>query len=106
MGKEADADAVHPDADAVDKIAGFAAAPEEQFFDAGEEKLEAVDSKIGRSGRHENKVEVVANARNTTLASNASPIFSTSFFSTTALSCEDCWDLFLQHNLWQHCKPT
>ena len=33
--KEADADAVHPDADAVDKIAGFAAAPEEQFFDAG-----------------------------------------------------------------------
>jgi len=78
--KEADADAVHPDADAVDKIAGFAAAPEEQFFDAGEEKLEAVDSKIGRSGRHENKVEVVANARNTTLASNASPIFSTSSF--------------------------
>ena len=42
--------------------------------------MEAVDSKIGRSGRHENKVEVVANARNTTLASNASPIFSTSSF--------------------------
>jgi len=75
-----DADAVDTivggDADAVDVIAGFAAAPEEQFFDAGEEKVEAVDSKVGRSGTSGNKVEVVASAMNT-LASNASsPLFS------------------------------
>jgi len=76
----ADADAVDTivggNADAVDVIAGFAAAPEEQFFDAGEEKVEAVDSKVGRSGTSGNKVEVVASAMNT-LASNASsPLFS------------------------------
>jgi len=76
----ADADTVQPDADAVDKIAAFAAAPEEQFFE-GEEKLEAVDSKIEKSGTHENKVEVVASARNATLLANhASPLFSRSSF--------------------------
>jgi len=68
----ADADA---DADAVDRLAGFAAAaPEEQFFEAGEEKLEAVDLKIGNGGTSKNKVELVAN----TLASKASPLFSSS----------------------------
>merc|ERR1711971_490997 len=73
-----DADAVQPDADAVDKIAAFAAAPEEQFFE-GEDKLEAVDSKIGSSGTQGNKVEVVA--RNATLLANhASPLFSRSSF--------------------------
>merc|ERR1712037_1072307 len=66
------------DVDAVEKLAGFAAAdPKEQFFDAGEEKVEAVDSKIGNGGSSGNKVEVVASAMNT-LASQASPIFSSS----------------------------
>jgi len=77
-----DADAVDTivggDADAVDVIAGFAAAPEEQFFDAGEEKVEAVDSKIGNGGTIGNEVqEVVASAKNT-LASQASSIASSS----------------------------
>jgi len=77
-----DADAVDTidvaDVDAVEKLAGFAAAdPKEQFFDAGEEKVEAVDSKIGNGGSSGNKVEVVASAMNT-LASQASPIFSSS----------------------------
>merc|ERR1712051_827186 len=54
-----------------------AADPKEQFFDAGEEKVEAVDSKIGNGGSSGNKVEVVASAMNT-LASQASPIFSSS----------------------------
>merc|ERR1712110_99897 len=78
VGDDADAvdTIVGADADAVDVIARFAAAPEEQFFDAGEEKVEAVDSKVGRSGTSGNKVEVVASAMNT-LASNASsPLFS------------------------------
>merc|ERR1712037_1018507 len=67
------------DAGAVDKLAGFAAAaPEEQFFDAGEEKVEAVDSKIGNGGTIGNEVqEVVASAKNT-LASQASSIASSS----------------------------
>jgi len=67
------------DVDAVDRLAGFAAAaPEEQFFDAGEEKVEAVDSKIGNGGTIGNEVqEVVASAKNT-LASQASSIASSS----------------------------
>merc|ERR1712203_1179466 len=67
------------DVDAVDRLAGFAAAaPEEQFFDAGEEKVEAVDSKIGNGGTIGNKVqEVVASAKNP-LASQASSIASSS----------------------------
>merc|ERR1712037_87580 len=61
------------DVDAVDRLAGFAAAaPEEQFFDAGEEKVEAVDSKIGNEVQ-----EVVASAKNT-LASQATSIASSS----------------------------
>lgn len=78
-----DADAVDTidvaDADAVDTLAGFAAAaPEEQFFEAGEEKVEAVDSKIGNGGTIGNEVqEVVASAKNT-FASKASTLFSSS----------------------------
>jgi len=68
-------DVADADADAVDTLAGFAAAaPEEQFFEAGEEKLEAVDLKIGNGGTSKNKVELVAN----TFASKASPLFSSS----------------------------
>merc|ERR1712210_313798 len=58
------------DADAVDTI-------DVADVDAGEEKVEAVDSKIGNGGSSGNKVEVVASAMNT-LASQASPIFSSS----------------------------
>jgi len=78
LTKEKEGKPVGDDADAVDVIAGFAAAPEEQFFDAGEEKVEAVDSKIGNGGTIGNEVqEVVASAKNT-LASQASSIASSS----------------------------
>merc|ERR1712037_803130 len=60
------------DVDAVDRIAGFASAPEEQFYDAGEEELEAVDSKVESFGTRGNKVEISAKS---TLASKASSIF-------------------------------
>jgi len=51
------------DEDAVDRIAGFGAAPQEQFFEAGEEEVEAVDAKVGRSGTRLNKVEVGASVK-------------------------------------------
>merc|ERR1712012_1182763 len=49
--------------DAVDRIAGFGAAPQEQFFEAGKDEVEAVDAKVGRSGTRLNKVEVGASVK-------------------------------------------
>merc|ERR1711963_177121 len=51
------------DEDAVDRIAGFGAAPQEQFFEAGEEEVEAVDAKVGRAGTRLNEVEVGASVK-------------------------------------------